>query len=202
LIAKGHNPSYRFRGHKADIYEGGHRVPFFVRWPGKVKPGTKYEGLASLVDITATCADAVGAKLPDSAAEDSISLLPALGMKKGPVRENVIMHSINGSFAIRKGKWKLCLCPGSGGWSAPRPGVDDTSKLPRVQLFDLDSDIGEKSNLQDHHPDIVKGLTALLEKQAAGGRSTPGQPQANTTPVDVWKGGQEAKVPPKKKKKK
>jgi arylsulfatase A-like enzyme len=200
LMAKGHNPSYHFRGHKADIYEGGHRVPFIVRWPGKVKPGTRYDGLASLVDITATCADVVGAKFPDSAAEDSISLLPALGVKEGPVRKSVVVHSVNGSFAIREGKWKLCLCPGSGGWSAPRPGVDDASRLPPVQLFDLSTDIGEKLNLHDRHPDIVKRLTALLEKHVADGRSTPGTPQQNTTPVDIRKAGTEARRAPKKKK--
>ena len=97
-------------------------------------------------------------------------------------------HSVNGSFAIREGKWKLCLCPGSGGWSAPRPGKDDATKLPPVQLFDLDDDIGEKTNLQDKHPEVVERLTKLLEKYVADGRSTPGKPQKNTVAVDVWKG--------------
>ena len=110
----------------------------------------------------ATCADIVGAKLPDDAGEDSVSLLPALlGKPKVPPREAVVHHSINGSFAIRQGKWKLELCPGSGGWSQPRPGRDDTSKLPPVQLYDLAADVGEKTNVQDKYPEVVARLTKL-----------------------------------------
>ena len=122
LAKLGHNPNYVFRGHKADIYEGGHRVPFAVRWPGKIKAGSVSKALACHTDIFATCAAVVGAKVPATAGEDSVSLLPALGVSKGATRDGVIVHSVNGSFAIREGKWKLCLCPGSGGWSAPRPG--------------------------------------------------------------------------------
>src|SRR5207248_11732630 len=149
------------------------------------KPGEKTTQVACLVDVIATCADVVGEKLPDEAGEDSVSLLPAMGVKKGAVRESIVVHSVNGSFAIREGKWKLCLCPGSGGRSAPRPGVDDASPLPPVQLFDLAADVGEKTNLQDKHPEVVDRLTKVLEKYVADGRSTPGRPQANTTPVDV-----------------
>jgi arylsulfatase A-like enzyme len=200
LLKLGHNPNHIFRGNKADIYEGGHRVPFFVRWPGKVKPGSKHEGIVCLTDILATCAEVVEAKRPEDAGEDSVSLLPALGVKDGPVREAIVVHSVNGSFAIREKNWKHCLCPGSGGWSAPRPGVDDASKLPPVQLFDLSTDIGEKTNLQDKHPDRVAGLTKLLEGYVEKGRSTPGAPQKNTAPVDIRKAGQDARNPPKKKK--
>ena len=175
LLAKGHNPSYVFRGHKADIYEGGHRIPFIARWPGVVKPGTTTDQLACLGDLMATGAEIVGAQLPQDAGEDSVSLLPVLrGEAAKPVRENVIHHSINGSFAIREGKWKLCLCPGSGGWSDPRPGKEDPAKMPPVQLYDLAADIGEKTNLQDKNPELVARLTNLLEKQVADGRSTPG----------------------------
>jgi hypothetical protein len=126
-------------------------------------------------------------------------LLPALGVGKGAVREAIVVHSVNGSFAVREGKWKLCVCPGSGGWSVPRPGRDDASKLPPVQVFDLSADVGEKTNLQDRHPEVVARLTKLLEKYVADGRSTPGEPQKNTTPVDIWKAGKEAMNPPKKK---
>jgi arylsulfatase A-like enzyme len=196
----GHNPNYVFRGNKADIYEGGHREPFFVRWPGKVKAGSKSDRIVCLTDISATCADVLGVKLPAAAGEDSTSLLPALGVKDGPVREALVMHSVNGSFAIREGKWKLCLCPGSGGWSYPRPGADDASQLPPVQLFDLSADIGEKASVQAHHPEVVDRLTKLLEKYVADGRSTPGSAQKNTTPVDIWKAGKAATAPPKKKK--
>jgi arylsulfatase A-like enzyme len=181
-----HNPSYVFRGHKADIYEGGHRVPFIVRWPGKVKPKSESKTLAVHTDILATCADAIGAKLPDGVGEDSVSLLPALGVTKGPTRESIIVHSINGSFGVREGKWKLCLCPGSGGWSNPRPGKEP-SGAPAVQLFDLDNDIGEKTNLADKHPEVVERLTKQLQKWVDDGRSTPGRPQKNTTPVVIRK---------------
>jgi len=188
LLAKGHDPSYVFRGHKADIFEGGHRIPFLVRWPAKVKPGQVSDQLLCLTDLTATCADIIDVKLPDDAAEDSVSFLPALlGEAKEPLREAVVHHSINGSFALRQGKWKLELCPGSGGWSPPRPGRDKTDDLPPIQLYDLATDIGEQENLEAEQPEVVSRLTALLEKYVADGRSTPGQPQKNAVPVDIRK---------------
>ncbi len=187
LLAKGHNPSYLFRGHKADIYEGGHRVPFLVRWPGKVKAGSKTDQLVCLIDVTATAAEIVGAKLPANAAEDSISFLSTLlGTSSKSARTTLVSHSINGSFAIRDGSWKLALCPGSGGWSNPRPGMKD-DELPPNQLFDLSTDIGEKANLQDKHPETVARLTTLLEKYVTDGRSTPGEPQKNAVAIKIRK---------------
>ena len=188
LLAKGHNPSYEFRGHKADIFDGGHRVPFLVRWPARVKAGTLSQQLLCLTDFMATAADIAGAKLPDTAAEDSVSFLPALlGTAKASLREAVVHHSINGSFAIRQGNWKLELCRDSGGWSDPRPGTPKATALPPVQLFDLDKDIGEQINVQDKHPEVVARLTKLLEKYVADGRSTPGTPQQNAVPVQLVK---------------
>jgi arylsulfatase A len=196
LASKGHHPSYHFRGHKADIYDGGHHIPFVVRWPGRVKPGTTYDQLTCLTDLMATVADVLGTKLPDNAGEDSVSMLPALeGRATEPLREAVVHHSSNGSFAIRQDKWKLELCPGSGGWSYPRPGRDDQSRMPPVQLYDMTDDVGEKANVQDKRPDVVARLTRLLEKYAADGRSTPGAPQKNTGEVDIWKAGKEAQRP-------
>jgi arylsulfatase A-like enzyme len=186
LLAKGHNPSYVFRGHKADIFEGGHRVPFIVRWPGRVAPGSVSDQTICLIDLLATCAEVGGARLPDAAGVDSVSLVPALlGRAERPLHEAVVHHSINGSFAIRQGNWKLALCPGSGGWSAPRPGRDDTSHLPPVQLFDLKADFGERQNVQHEHPEVVQRLTRLLERFVADGRSTPGPTQANAVAVDI-----------------
>jgi arylsulfatase A-like enzyme len=200
LLAKGHNPNHVFRGHKADIYDGGHHVPFLVRWPAKVKAGTTTDRLVCLTDFLATCADIVGVKLPDDAGEDSVSFLPTiLGRPAVPPRTAVVHHSSNGSFAIREGAWKLALCPGSGGWSAPRPGRDDASGLPMVQLFDMEKDIGEQHNVQDEHPDVVARLTALLEKYVADGRSTPGIAQKNAVPVDIWAAGKAAHRPLEKK---
>ena len=196
LLAKGHNPNYVFRGNKADIYEGGHHVPFLARWPAKVKPGTTSDRLICLSDFMATCAEIIGAALPAGAAEDSVSFLPALaGKLDAASRPAVVHHSSNGSFAIREGAWKLALCPGSGGWSAPRPGRDDSSGLPLVQLYDLAKDQAEQHNVQADYPDVVARLTALLGKYVADGRSTPGSMQANAVPVDIWKAGKAAHQP-------
>ena len=118
LKAHGHDPSAGFRGHKADIYEGGHRVPFLVRWPGHVRSGSSSGQLIGLMDVMATCAEVVGTSLPDEAAEDSVSFLSVLlGLAGGTTRKALVHHSVDGSFAIREGRWKLILCPGSGGWS-------------------------------------------------------------------------------------
>ena len=94
-------------------------------------------------------------------------------------------HSINGSFSIRQGNWKLELCPDSGGWSAPTPGSAESKALPPVQLYDLSADIGERDNVQAEHPEVVLRLTRLLEKYVAEGRSTPGASQANTGDVQI-----------------
>jgi arylsulfatase A-like enzyme len=200
LANKGHFPSYHFRGHKADIYDGGHHIPFIVRWPDRVKAAATSHQLICLTDLMATVADILGAKLPDKAGEDSVSILPAFEDRaSAPLREAVVHHSANGSFAIRQDKWKLELCPGSGGWSYPRPGRDDQSRLPPVQLYDMTDDVSEKTNLQDKHPEVVARLTRLMEKYATEGRSTPGSPQKNTGEVDIWKAGKEAQKPLKAK---
>ncbi|HEY1170444.1 MAG TPA: arylsulfatase [Verrucomicrobiae bacterium] len=200
LLAKGHNPSHIFRGHKADIFEGGHHIPFIARWPAKVKADSTYDHTICLTDLFATVAAITDQKLPDTAAEDSVSLLPAFtGKTKTALREATVHHSINGSFAIRQGEWKLCLTPDSGGWSAPRPGRDDASALPLIQLYNLTSDIGEQKNVQAENPEVVSKLTKLLEKYVAEGRSTPGKPQANNGEVTIQK--KVTPVPAAKKKK-
>jgi arylsulfatase A-like enzyme len=188
LLAKGHNPSHVLRGHKADIWDGGHRVPLVVRWPGKVRPGSTSDELVSLVDFMATAAEITGARLPDNAAEDSVSSLPVLlGKTSKPLREALVHQSIDGKFAIRQGPWKLELCPGSGGWSRPRDPEAIKRGLPRVQLYDMTSDVGEQRNLEAEHPDVVKRLTALLGEYVAEGRSTPGARQHNDVRIDLWK---------------
>lgn len=183
LIKQGHKPNADWRGHKADIFEGGHRTPFLVRWPAKVKPSTVSNQTICTTDLFATLDDIIGnrKKLPDNAAEDSFSFLPALlGQADARARPFTIHHSINGSFAIRRGKWKLILCPGSGGWSAPRPNnAKKNPKLPLVQLHDLESDPAEKNNLQAKHPKLVVELVETLAKAIKNGRTTPGPNQAN-----------------------
>ncbi len=176
LEAKGHHPSAHFRGAKADLFEGGHRVPFIARWPGKVKAGSVSADLIGQVDLMATCAALVGFSLPTIAAEDSISFAPILLHRpSGTSREAIVHHSINGSFAIRQGHWKLLLCPDSGGWSYPRPGSKEARTLPPVQLYNLSTDIGETRNLQDMHPEKVHQLKTLLELYTMNGGCTDRQ---------------------------
>jgi arylsulfatase A-like enzyme len=190
LAAAGHFPSHLFRGCKADIFEGGHRVPFIARWPGRVAVGSRSDQVICLTDLMATCADILDVDLPDNAAEDSVSILPALlSQASKPLREAVVHHSIYGSFAIRQGKWKLALCQGSGGWSPPWPGRFDINELPPEQLYDLESDIGESRNVAGRFPEIVARLTDLLERYVENGRSTPGEAQKNARRVVLRKQG-------------
>jgi len=190
MEAKGHFANYHFRGAKADIWDGGHRIPFLVRWPAKVKSGSQSDQTICLTDLLSTCAELLDAKLPDNAGEDSVSILPALlGKDSGPLREAVVHHSINGSFSIRQGNWKLELCSGSGGWSDPKPASKEAKALPPVQLYDLAADIGEKVNVQEQHPEIVQRLLKLMEKYIADGRSTAGPTQKNDATIRLWKDG-------------
>ncbi|MEI6536662.1 MAG: arylsulfatase [Verrucomicrobiaceae bacterium] len=189
LEAQGHFASAQFRGYKADIWDGGHRVAFFVRWPDHVKAGSECKQLICHTDLMATCAEILGVNLPGNAGEDSVSILPALmGREIAPFREAVVHHSINGRFAVRQANWKLELCPGSGGWGSPGDADAKKQGLPDVQLYDLSNDIGETKNVQAGHPDVVERLTEILEKQIANGRSTPGAKQANDVAIDVTKG--------------
>ena len=153
-------------------------MPFLVRWPGKVAPGTVTERLTCQTDFTATCAEILGVELAPNARVDSVSFLKTLGDPKVTERNAVVHHSIGGAFAIRQGNWKLCLCKGSGGWSAPRPGKAPAD-APPVQLFDLEADPAESKNLALEKPELVEELTALLQGFVDEGRSTPGPKQAN-----------------------
>ncbi len=188
LQAQGHFPSADMRGSKADIFDGGHRIPFLVRWPDRINAGSRCDQTICLTDLMATCADILGAKLPDNAGEDSVSILPALlGADKAPLHEAVVHHSIDGAFAIRQGNWKLELCAGSGGWSDPKPGGAEEKGLPEIQLYDLNAAIGETKNLQAEHPEEVARLTKLLEQIIDNGRSTPGEKQANDAEIQIRK---------------
>ncbi len=190
LVTLGHAASGPFRGFKGDAWEGGHRVPFIVRWPGTVKPGTRCAQTVGHVDLMATCADLAGATLPDTAGEDSVSLLPLLKGGDRPIHEAVVHHAMSGRFAIREGAWKLILGPGGGGsWSQPNDAAALKQGLPPIQLYDLGADAGERNNLHSAHPDVVERLTARLEQLVADGRSTPGAPQKNDVAVDVRKAG-------------
>ena len=190
LRQKKTNLQNHWRGMKADAFEGGHRAPFIVRWPGHVEPGSRSEQTISLVDIMATCAEAVGVTLADTAAEDSVSLMPALKGEdmKIPLHKAVICHSVAGVFVIRKGKWKLQYSAGSGGWSDPNDRAALKQGLPKWQLYDLTIDPRETNNLIKSYPEVVKDLTAILRGYIEKGRSTPGAPQHNYGDAIWWKG--------------
>ena len=185
LADKGHHPSGPLRGHKADLFEGGLRVPLVARWPGTIAAGTESEQLVCQSDLLATIAQLVEVKLPPEAGEDSISFLATLRTGAASKRDHLVSHSINGSFAIRRGPWKLLLCADSGGWSAPRPSSKEAEGLSPMQLYNLDDDLGERSNLADQQPGKVGELTALLEQLVAAGRSTQGPDQRNQVPVNI-----------------
>lgn len=186
LETKGHDPSYAFRGHKADIFEGGHRVPYVLRWPAKVKKGESNQ-LVCTTDLFATAAEIIGVEYPDDVAEDSYSILPALGVKSSSaLRESIVHHSINGSFAYRKGDWKAIFCPGSGGWSDPTPISEGIDELPAEQLYNLTVDLSEQNNLSMEEPDILEQYRSELTEIVNDGRSTPGEKQKNDGPVK-WK---------------
>lgn len=185
MLAAGHNPSYVFRGHKADIYEGGHRVPLLVRWPHKIPAGTSCKQIVCLSDFMATMAQLFDVELPESAGVDSISNLPLwLNPDGSSLRKDIIHQSVDGSLSIRKGNYKLEMCPGSGGWSFPAPG-QETPQMPRFQLYNLHHDIGEKNNLIERHPVIAEYLKKILVQHIRHGRSTPGTPQKNTG-GEIW----------------
>lgn len=174
----GHYSCMNFKGGKRDIYEGGHRVPFLMRWPGIIEAGSKADIPVCQTDYLATIAEIVGAEIPDNAAEDSYSLYPVL---KGEaydesLRGPVIHHSANGSFAIRDGKWKLNMLRGSGGSYLPVL-IEPKEGEALYELYNIDEDPGEENNLYFEHPEIVEKLKAEITKIIAEGRTTEGAPQ-------------------------
>ena len=176
LEAKGHYPSGPLRGYKSDAWEGGHRIPFIVRWPGKVDSGSVSHQLIHQADLLATIADIFDASLPDNAAEDSFSLLPLFEGANKPVRNLAVSASIRGIPSIRDGRWKLIFDTGSGGWT--KGGGEHA-----VQLYNLAEDIGERNNLAAVQLERVAAMKRVMEGLITRGRSTPGAPQENDVPV-------------------
>jgi arylsulfatase A-like enzyme len=169
-----HLSSGSLRGYKSHIWEGGHRIPFIARWPGKIQPNTTSDEMICLTDLMATCAAILDVKLPAEAGPDSFNILPALLGKKGdaPIREALVSHSENGTFAIRQRNWKLILDnKTSGGWVEPAGEPPQTGSPG--QLYDLESDPYEQNDLWEKRPDIVDRLILLLEKYKSEGRSVP-----------------------------
>jgi len=168
-LTYGHKVNGPFLGYKTTIYEGGHRVPFIVRWPGVVRAGSVSDEIICTVDILATVANILRVDLPDDAAEDSYSLLGVLLGEKlaKPLREATIMKPWSTMKSVRQGPWKLILGNGAGGFNLPRK-----VKTPG-QLYHLGDDPGETTNLYDKHPEKVKALAAICARYVSAGRSAP-----------------------------
>ena len=194
---RGHYSSGIYRGFKFSVYEGGHRVPFVVRWPGIVKAGTTCDRLIGLQDAFSTFAEVSGQVLADDQGVDSFNLLPLLRDAGAAAPRPTMIQQSARSFSVRNGDWKLCLCPGSGcpGTYGNEPKSDDAyrkaladfgrkatfdelKQAPWVQLFDLKSDPTESNNLAAKEPGKVREMFALLDRQIAEGRSTPGKKQS------------------------
>lgn len=163
----GHHSNGPYRGGKRDIYEGGHRVPCFVRWPAGIsEPGRRWDGLVGQVDLLATIAEIVGGTIPDDAAEDSHSFAAVLTNTATDLsRPPLINHAGNGRFAITDGHWKLVM----------------PHRKSKVELYDLSRDVGEANNVAAEHPDRVAAMTAEITRIVCQGRSTPGPRVDNDT---------------------
>lgn len=169
---RGHHSNAALRGTKADIWEGGHRVPFIVRWPARVKAGGVNASLVELNDTLATLAEILGTPMPADAGEDSISFLPGL-LNPGDTataRLFSVHHSLRGVFALREGPWKYIPSRGSGGFSTPR-SVTPAAGEPEGQLYHLGDDPAESRNVWKQHPEIVARLARRLETITAAPRS-------------------------------
>ena len=167
----GHQSNGIYREGKRSIYEGGHRVPFLVRWPAKVKAGSRWEQPVCQTDLLATFAEMLSKNLPDNAGEDSVSFYRALTGENAPQRLAMIHHGMQGRYAIREGQWKLIMEGGR--------------RAAKRELYDLSADPGEKNDLIAKHPKVAKRLAKRITEIIQNGRTTPGQPQPNDTPP--WK---------------
>ncbi len=169
FLEANHRSNGPYRGTKADIWEAGHRVPFFVRWPGKLEAGSHCTQTICLTDVYATLAEIMGEQLPDNVAEDSFSIVPMFSGSKAPRPAPVIHHSGAGMFAIRSGQWKMIAGNGSGGREAPK---GQPFEKP-FQLFNLEADVAESSDLAQDQTDVVAQLSAQLDAiRSHGSRAT------------------------------
>lgn len=159
-----HRANGPLRGQKSDIFEGGHRIPFIVRWPQLSTPSTTHQ-LLVLTDVYASLASVVGGSIPEGVAADSYdfsSLILNQPRGSDALRHVAIHHSVNGVFAIRKGQWKYIDTLGSGGWTIT---PEETDKRIKGQLYDLSEDLGEERNLYLKYPAVVEELRNALHRQ-------------------------------------
>jgi arylsulfatase A-like enzyme len=185
LEARGHFPSGPLRDYKASVYEGGHRIPFVVRWPGVVRPGAVCKQLVHQADLMATLAEILETTLPANAGEDSFSFLRLLQGQDKPVRTHAVSCACAGTPGLRQGPWKLVFA------------ADEQAHTP-VQLYNLDADLGETKNVAAAQPQLVAQLRGLMEQFIIEGRTTPGPPQTNDVEVlrypQLEPGSQKAKA--------
>lgn len=169
---KGHKPTGPYRGKKSQLWEGGHRVPFIVRWPARIQPGVSQD-IASTIDVPATLCAAAGVTVPKDALPDSFNLLPAmLGEKAAPKRDHLILMSGNGDLAIRDARWKYIpdLAVADGWYGGKKKNANAPA---RAGLFDLSKDPGEGQNLIKDHPAEAKRLAEQLTKDQASQVTRP-----------------------------
>jgi arylsulfatase A-like enzyme len=169
----GHDSSGGLRGMKSDAWEAGHRMPFIVRWPGVVEPGSVCDHTIGFVDVMATLADITGMELSADAGPDSVSFLPLLKgayRDSAPFRSPLLVQSGGGFMTIRKGPWKLIRGLGSGGFSKPRK-IEPEPGEPASQLYRLDADPSESTNLAARHPEIVEELGTDIDRILSASRS-------------------------------
>ena len=199
-----HDPNAPFRGTKRQIWEGGHRIPMIVRWPGKIRPGSVSDETITHTDLLPTLAAYFGVALPNDAAEDGYNILPVLLEEAydSPLREATVHHSVNGMFALRSGDWKLIEGDTDGDYRAGTPStaireredypirdpntgeympfhydiMDFDPDNPVYRLFNLEQDPGETTDLADQYPEKVAELSELLQHYRESGRSTPIKP--------------------------
>ena len=186
--ASGHHMNGNLLGFKFDAWEGGHRVPFIARWPGKVPAGEVSDVLSCNVDLLATMAGLVGQDKLAKEAEDSYNLLPAIkGETNEPIRDYLIIAANSRDhLSVRKGKWMYIPAQGGGGFSEKNVGdhtfggpaafpftaqvnsdIEDgaiRNDAPPAQLYDLESDPYEAKNLYNEHPEVVRELENLLKE--------------------------------------
>ena len=167
-----HLSNGNWRGYKAHIWEGGHREPLIVRWPGRIAPGSSSDALVCLTDLFATFANLAGEVVPDDAAQDSFDITNVLLGSEISPRRTMIHHSQKGVFAVREGRWKAIFGSlGSGGWPPPRGDGPEVGS--EGQLYDLDVDPIESDNLWRDRPDVVSRLEQILREAQESGRTAP-----------------------------
>jgi len=166
------------RESKRSIYEGGHRVPFVARWPGKVQAGSVNDHTVCLNDLLSTAAEITGATIPDNAAEDSVSLLPELlGTSGSGVREATIHQSASGDLALRQGPWKVIF-----------------QQDGKRELFNLATDPSETTDVLAANMEVAARLTALMQSYIDRGRSTSGETQQNEFDLQLRKPSDKSKA--------